>query len=242
MYSSIRKIAVIFLCLVCSGCRRSQPPSGPAFDVPRLIGKDITEIRSILGPSSPAPPNLPPLPNANHDYKSWNKRGQWLSVEYSKSSGLVVGFTLGVDEQSESLKDEEKTNFLKTGNLKEADARYTIAFVEAGEVFRFTGVRITPQQSMHTVVLRVTEGSSLLQISYAVGTGSTPQSILTIPPWEYTTSATIDTPLSIEAIPFRKDGVSPSPNLKMTVQIIVNGKVLCENSSTGAAAKCEITL
>lgn len=240
------QIAALLLCAVIStiltyGCRRAQPPSGPTFDVPQLVGKDIRGIRSILGPSSPAPPTLPPLSNPNHAYKHWSKRGQWLGVEYSKSSGLVVGFTLGVDEQSGSLKDEEKASFLKTGNLKEEDARYSTAFVEAGEVFRFSGVRITPQQNMHAVVLRVSEGASLLQVSTAVGTGSTPQTVLTVPPWEYATTAAIDTPLSIAAVPFRGGGVSPSVNLKITVQILVNGKVVCENSSA-TAAKCEMTL
>ena len=235
-------LCTVVISLFGSGCRRQQTPAGPAFDVPRLIDKDIQAVQAILGPESPAPPNLPPLPSDNHAYKSWSKHTQWLTVEYSKSSGLIVAFTLSVDEQSGALKDREKATFLKTGNLKEDDTRYNIAFVEAGEVFRFTGVKITPQQTMHTVVFRVTEGSSLLQVGYAVGAGSTPQTVITIPPWEHTTAAAIGTRLSLEAVPLRTGGVSPAPNLQMTVQVLVNGKVLCENSSSGPAAKCDITL
>ena len=233
----MKKYAPLFiLLLLFVGCRREPPaPTGPVFDVPSLLGKTISEIEKILGPTPTVTKEGETLSR-----KVWKRDGYTLTITYSPPSGFVSGFTLDTEE---ARKDEKRDNFLKIGNLKEGDERYQISFIEAEDkVFYFTGARVDVPQT-HKVEFRVDGPQAVVTVTYAMlaeGSGGSGDSIMTVPPWTTQTTATIGQQIVLSVAVMTKPGQMPPPQ-KLKLQIIVDGRVLKEASASGYA-KAEVKL
>jgi hypothetical protein len=220
---------LLFLLLLVGCNREPAAPTGPIFDMPSLVGKTMGEIEKTLG--APA--------QSAEGKKTWQRDGVTLVVEYSPSSDLIKGFTL--EAQGEPRKDEARDIFLKTGNLKEGDARYQISFIEAPDkVFYFTGVRVDVPQT-HNVEFVLSGPQAMISVTTLVAGGSgTGDSVLTIPPWNTKTTANIGQQLVMAAAVIT-DPKRPAPKEKLLLQIVVNGRVLKETTAVGSA-RVEVVL
>jgi hypothetical protein len=242
-----KKLAV-WLCLAFlsgfAGCGGRQI-SGPSFDVPSLLGKKMDEVRTILStPTTTAMPNGPGE-SAEMGSQSFKHDDQILTVTYKKSNMRVTSFQIGTEGDALVRKEDKKNDFLVVGNLKADDPRYSVEFVEsAGKPFEYTGVKIIPTPVTHTVILRVTGSSHLVEISYAVGGGATSEPILTIPPWETTISAPDGTSLFLRAAASRQTAATlgTGQEFKVTAEIIVDGKVVRQQTSPISRAQVDYEL
>jgi hypothetical protein len=229
---------VILLCAI-TGCGQKQP-EGPSFDVPSLVNKKIGEVETQLGAAETT--------DAGSDSarKMWRRQGHTLTAEYLKRNGRITTFTLAPEDATQSFKEEEKAEFLKTGTLREGDARYSLDWIEDNDkVFNFSGVRVTPAPVTYQVTLRVTGSQNLVTVNYAVSGSSTnnpAEQFLTMPVWETTLSAVTGTVIKITAAPVNTPQMRTTDNTKVTAQILVNGKVAQEKTSQGGAAEISLEL
>jgi len=118
------------------------------FDVPSLIGKNIDEIRQILGEPTDAKDMLEPN-QAQLDLgvgewdNTFEKNGKSLLVTFNVKSRKVVDFFIDTDDSSGKTKD--KAHLLELGNLKENDSKYKIEFVKVvNDPSYYTGVKAMP--------------------------------------------------------------------------------------------------
>jgi hypothetical protein len=221
----MKKCLPLILLLFLMGCNRTSPaPAGPVFDVPSLLGKTRGEIEAMLGAAP------------GETRKTWQRDGVKLTAEFSQS-GLLSGLLLEGAVQRDAQRDE----FLKFGNLKQDDARYTLSFIEdQSQVFHFSGVRISVPQT-RDVELRLDGPEVMVNLSYSAGGKA--EKILTIPPWNTQSEklqANLGETISISVSVLTKpDQLPPAEALKL--QIVVDGRVLKETSAAGFA-KCEMVL
>ena len=242
------KKLIVLTCLVVllglAGCG-SRQDLAPAFDVPALLGKKMDEVRTILStPATTAGPDGP-AQSAEMGSQSFKRDDQILTVTYKKSNNRVTSFQLGTEGDALVRKEDKKNDFLVVGNLKADDARYSVEFVEsAGKPFEYTGVKVIPAPVTHTVILRVTGSSHLVEISYSAGGAATTEPILTIPPWETTISAPDGTFLSLRAVASRQTAATleMGQEFKVTAQILVDGKVVKEQTSPITRAQVDFEL
>ena len=117
------------------------------FDVPSLVGKNIDEIRQVLG--EPADKTLTE-PNAQQlalGTKEWDntfkKDGKELLVTFNVQSRKVVDFFIGTDDPLGKTKD--KKHLMELGGVKDSNPNYRIEFVKAIiDPSFYTGVKIIP--------------------------------------------------------------------------------------------------
>lgn len=123
------------------------PISEPVFDIPALVGKDMTEIKTIIGKptGSYSEPTQQQLALDPKTWSSeWDKDGQDLSIEYEVKTLKVIDFFISTDDPSGATKDIAR--LLKIGNLTKNDPRYAVDFVPAkGDPASYTGVKIVPK-------------------------------------------------------------------------------------------------
>lgn len=126
------------------------------FDIPSLFGKNIDEIRGILG--QPTDQNIEAPKDTLDSQKqlgesyvmeTWNNtfesNGLEMSVEFFIKDRSVQDFFVSANDPSGKTKDKQR--LLLIGNLSENDPRYTVEFVKAKvDPSSFTGVVITPKK------------------------------------------------------------------------------------------------
>lgn len=124
-----------------------QPVTKPVFDIPSLVGKNMTEIKAIIGNPTGAysEPTTQQLALDPKTWTSeWDKDGQDLSIEYEVKTLEVINFFISTDDPSGATKDTDR--LLKIGNLTRNDPRYKVEFVSAiGDPTSYTGVKIIPK-------------------------------------------------------------------------------------------------
>lgn len=162
--SSRKKVGIVFgiatfVFLSLSGATSSKEPQQSAatqpaqkvnqyvFDVPSLIGKNIDEIRTVLGIPVDKDLTEPTALQLEMGTKEWNntfkKDGVELLVTYRTTDRKVVDFFISQNGKFNSTKDKE--SLLGQGNLNEKDSKYRIEFVKMlKDPSSFTGVKITP--------------------------------------------------------------------------------------------------
>ena len=124
----------------------AQPAQTYAFDVPSLIGKNVDEVKAVLGtPTSDTEPTQAQL--ANGLTKEWEKTfikdGVSMLVTYRLADRGVVDFFISTNDPSGMTKDTAALK--KLGNITLSDSRYKIDFVEAlKDKSQYTGIKITP--------------------------------------------------------------------------------------------------
>jgi hypothetical protein len=115
------------------------------FDVPSLIGKDLTETTKVLGTAEGKNPTGAQIQKGVRQWdKTFSKDGHKLLITYVVTSGKIIDFFLETDDPSGKTKD--KAHLLELTNATENDSRYTVEFVKAlVEPENFTGIKITPK-------------------------------------------------------------------------------------------------
>lgn len=113
-----------------------------SFDIPSLLGKNIDEVRQVLG--TPLDKNLTEPTaeqlklGADEWDNSYKKGNQELLVTFNPITRKIVDFFLSGDN---------KAKLIEAGNLKENDSNYTIEQVkQLKNPSAITGIKITPKQ------------------------------------------------------------------------------------------------
>jgi hypothetical protein len=229
-----RLAAVLLLALCFSGCGRKGIE--PVFDVPSLLGRDIEGATRALGK-----PTREETSESGAPRRVWVKDGVSLAAEWKPSSGRVLRWTLLVREPKNALRDEDKAQLLKAARAGESDARYSVEYVEAPERPTFSvGAYIIPAPRQHEVTFRVTGTEALLEVVTQPARTPQGETFVTLPPWQSAFQASDDTRLSLYSRIVRNQ-VEGSP-FSMRVEIIVDGKVVKEATSTGAPVSVEYEL
>lgn len=119
------------------------PTASYIFDIPALLGKNIDEIRKILGQPLD---NHMTEPTAEQS-KLMGGSGEWDNPYKKDDQELLITFNFKTRKVIDYfLSGDDKTKLLKVGNLKETDPRYTIEPVkELKNPSAITGVKIVPK-------------------------------------------------------------------------------------------------
>lgn len=129
--------------------------SQPTFDVPALLGKNIDEIRKILGKPTgkniEAPKDIldkQKLLGGSYVMQTWDNtfesNGLGINVEFYIKNRSVKEFFIEANDPSGVTKDKQR--LLLIGNLNEKDPRYSVEFVKAKvDPTSFTGITISPK-------------------------------------------------------------------------------------------------
>jgi hypothetical protein len=236
---TLRVGLVLCALLALIGCGPKQP-TGPVFDVPSLIGKKMPEVEKQLGAAAET------QDSGDSARKTWRKEGHVLTAEYLKRNGRVTSWMLAPEDAKQAVKEEEKSNFLKLAKLQENDARYSFDWVEDPEqALRFSGVRVTPAPVTYKITLRVAGSQSLVGVQYSVSGNSAEnpsETFLTMPPWDMQLSAATGATIKILARPYESPQMPSTTLSKVSVEILVNDKVVQQDSSEGGAAECSLEL
>lgn len=128
-----------------SDAKVAKPATVPTpsyiFDIPGLLGKNIDEIRKILGQPLDKDMTEPTAEQSMGGSGEWDntfkKDGQELLVTFNFKTRTVIDYFLSGDN---------KTKLLQVGNLKENDPRYTIEPVkQLNKPTAITGIKIVPK-------------------------------------------------------------------------------------------------
>lgn len=243
--SQLLGVLLMSLALI-AGCRRA--PSGPAFNVPSLIGHKIGDIRPLLRASATPVAASNSAPASTQAGSETFASGDYvLEVDYLPRNGRITTMRFSPADAAKPIREADKPAMLQAGTLREDDARYALEWIEDPQQSeRFAGVRIVPAPKTHTVLLRVAGGASLLSVSYhapqSVSPGTSPgQPFMTIAPWEATFSAPTGTVVGIEAGPSAGAGRSAALGVP-SVQIVVDGKVAMQSAPSLGVASCSLEL
>lgn len=114
-----------------------------AFDVPTLLGKNIDQIRVVLG--TPTDSQIEPS-GAQSDFDTWDntfKKGNYeLLATYNPKTRVVEDLFYSTDDPSGQTKD--KSRLLKQVNVQEGSNSYKIEFVKTiKDPSYFTGIKVS---------------------------------------------------------------------------------------------------
>lgn len=123
---------------------RVEPASSnvlSVFDVPSLIGKNIDEVRRVLG----HPADKTPEPRSSQ-FDEWDnvfhKRGYTVLVMFNPKTREVIDFFIPTNDPSEKTSDY--TNLLKVSNVSMTNRNYLVTPVQVlGYPGEYTGITIT---------------------------------------------------------------------------------------------------
>jgi hypothetical protein len=103
---------LLILLLIGTGCTNSnQEPPEVTFDIPSLIGKNIDQVRKVLGKSEDTSPD-PSRPSVKA-YTNWyHKKGQKLLIDFDPHTRKITRFYIQPDVPYDNLED-----VMKVGNL-----------------------------------------------------------------------------------------------------------------------------
>jgi len=104
---------IYILLLIFTSCTEQKPPQ-VTFDVPALIGKNIDEVRKVLGkPSSPIANRIEPSNPKEETFENdFEKNGEALLVYFNTKSRRISRLSIFPSEDYDNLKD-----IMKIGNL-----------------------------------------------------------------------------------------------------------------------------
>ncbi len=111
-FNSLKPVKHFFylLLLICTSCREQKPPQ-VTFDVPTLIGKNIDEVRKVLGKPSVSPYGPTDLKKEYYVIQ-YHKNDQNLMIFYNVHTRKVGEYSIVSSTEYDNVKD-----LLKTGNL-----------------------------------------------------------------------------------------------------------------------------
>ena len=120
------------------------PKTESAYDVPALIGMNLSQAREVLGtPSWDMPPNDRQLQSGTTEWDvTWeNERGS-LMITYDIKTEAIKEFFVSGDGTSAFTNTDE---ILAIGNLSMDDDHYTVKFVKALNAEGYTGAIVIPK-------------------------------------------------------------------------------------------------
>ena len=146
--------ALVVLSLTLGGCSQktggtgARPSNQAQFDVPSLVGKNIDQVRTILG--SPAngksikQPLEPTKQLVSLGTTEWDnlfkKDGEELLVTYDVASRRVMDFFLSDDSP-------DRDRLVRVGNLNPNSTNYRIEYVQnLADPSQITGVKVIPSK------------------------------------------------------------------------------------------------
>ncbi len=124
-----------------------------SFDIPALFGKDIDQIREVLGKPTDLHVEYPENVLKNKEalgqdisLETWSNRFEsnemYMSVEFYIKTRAVKEFFVEANDPSGATTDKQR--LMNIGNVKENDPRYVLDFVEArNSPGEYTGLIIT---------------------------------------------------------------------------------------------------
>lgn len=113
------------------------------FDIPSLVGKDLKQLREILGtPSYDKEPTAQQVAIIDTWEKTWTREGYDLMVTYNIKNKKVVDLFLGADTDATYAIFENTNNILKVGNLQSNATEYSVEFVKVIKGSGYTGAII----------------------------------------------------------------------------------------------------
>jgi hypothetical protein len=103
------------------------------FDVPSLLGKNIDEVRLVLGTPSDKERTEPTVEQIELGADTWDntfkKDGQELLITFNPITRKVIDFFIATDDPSGATTD--KQHLLEIGNLTDNNPNYTVVPVKA---------------------------------------------------------------------------------------------------------------
>jgi len=124
-----------------------QSTQAMIFDVASLVGKNIDQIREILGSPKDGAQTEPTAQQKELGTTQWDN--QWdkdnvnLLVTFDPNTRKVIDFFVAFDDHD--LTAAQQPDILAAGNLKQNASSYTIKFVkEQKDPSKYTGVTATP--------------------------------------------------------------------------------------------------
>lgn len=125
---------------------QQAPAIEMAFDVPSLLGKNISELAAILGtPDENAEPTATyrQFSDVRTWDKAWYRDGYSLSASYNIDSGKVVDLFVGTHTDAALVTFRNTANILTVGNLTTSDPLYSVEFVKLKAILGQSGA--TPE-------------------------------------------------------------------------------------------------
>mgnify|MGYP001591345051 FL=1 len=129
----------------------TTPTLSYSFDMPSLLGKNIDEVRLVLGAPLNKDLTEPTAEQLKLGVEEWDnsykKDGQELLVTFNPSTRKIVDFFLSGDN---------KAKLIEAGNLKENDSNYTIEQVkQLKNPSAITGIKIIPKKKAESTAQEV---------------------------------------------------------------------------------------
>lgn len=115
------------------------------FDVPSLVGKNIDEVKAVLGSPADKEPTQQQMSLGIDEWSlTFKKDGKELLVTYNPKTKKIIDFFISTDDPSGKTKD--RNHLMELGNLKETDPKYKLEFVKAiKDSSTYTGVKVIPK-------------------------------------------------------------------------------------------------
>lgn len=227
---NIRLIFLLLFCCCVSGCGGRD--RGPVFDVPSLLGKNIDQVTTALGPPTSE------VKDGAAPQRTWTKDGVTLTATWKPSSKRVTEWSLLAREDKDALSEEQKAKLLVAGQLPESDARYSVDWIEAKErPLFYVGARISPASKTHNVSLKLTGATAMVMMSYQPAPQGNAGNLLNVTPWETSFTAEDNTRLFLAAS-LEKNLGRPGV-FEMKAEIWVDGKKVQEAVSKGLPVAVE---
>ncbi|MEX8547481.1 MAG: hypothetical protein V5804_07755 [Mucilaginibacter sp.] len=113
-FNSLKPVMYILyiLLLICTSCDFKEPkPPQVTFDVPSLIGKNIDQVRKVLGKSDDTSPD-PSRHSVDGYTNHYHKNGQHLLIDFDPHTRRIHRLSIHSDVPYDNLKD-----IMKVGNL-----------------------------------------------------------------------------------------------------------------------------
>lgn len=225
---------VALACGGMAGCH--SQPSGPIWNVPAVVGRPIDAVKKqLVGGQDGA------ASDATLKQSTWMRQGTTLSATWRPTNRRVTEWTLIARDEAHAVREEERDQLLKIGQLQDNNPAYSLDWIEANDrPLFYTGVRVTPALKNHAVTLRLSGSSALVQVSYSV-TGTVPKNeeTITVPPWQEDLTLPDDSQITLTAVLYKTlDGAASS----MKVDILSDGKVVGTASTTGGSVRCRAEL
>ena len=129
----------------------TKRPSTRTFDVQAISGKNIDQIRLILGTPLDTDPGIEPTALQRElgidEWDNSYERGDIsLLITFNVTTRRIVDFFLSPASGGAIITTADKERILDAGNLKLGDRRYTVEFVPVHtDEHRFTGVKAIPR-------------------------------------------------------------------------------------------------
>ena len=113
-FNSLKPVVynLYILLLICTSCDFKEPkPPQVTFDIPSLIGKNIDQVRKVLGKSDDTSPD-PSRPSVEAYTNHYHKNGQHLLIDFDPHTRKITRLSIHSDISYDKLED-----VMKIGNL-----------------------------------------------------------------------------------------------------------------------------